>query len=108
MLLRLSPRLAALVVPGVPPELGLDPGHQLQRIEGLGEVVVRPQGQPHDLVHVLHPGSEHQDGEQVRLPDLLAQSEAVHIREHHIQDGQVKRRGGHTGQGVPRAAELVV
>ena len=95
------------VVAGVPPQLSFHPGHQLQGVEWLCEVVVRPQGQPHDLVHVLHLGGEHEDGEQVVLPDLLAQGEPVHVREHHVQNGQVQVGALHTGEGLLSGIKLV-
>ena len=91
-------RRAAGVVPGGPAQLALDPGHQFQRVEGFGDVIVRPQREPGDLVHILAPGGEHQDGEQMPLPDALAQREAVHVGQHHIQDRQVGRVGLHGGQ----------
>ena len=54
----------ALVVADVAPQLRLDPRHQLQRVERLGDVVVGTQGQAHDLVHVLHLGGQHDDGDR--------------------------------------------
>ena len=38
---------------GVPPQLALYPGDDLQGVEGLGDVVVRPDVQAQDLVGVL-------------------------------------------------------
>ena len=36
---------------GVAAEMGLDPGYQFRRIEGLGDVVVRSQAQPPNFIH---------------------------------------------------------
>ena len=96
-----------LVVPGGPPELGLDPGHQLQRIEGLGHIVVGPDGQAGDLVQVLHLGGEHDHREMVPLPDPPAEGEAVHAGHHHVQDCQVQRRFPDAGQRLPAVVELI-
>ena len=92
---RVSRTLTSLVIPFIATELGLDPCQQLQGIKRLGDIVVRPHGQAHDLVHILHLGGEHDNGIQVGFPYPLAEGEAVHIREHHVQDGQV-------GMGVLR------
>ena len=45
--------------------------------------------------------------EQVVLPDLLAQGEPVHVREHHVQNGQVQVGALHTGEGLLSGIELV-
>ena len=89
-----------LVVADVTPQLCFDPRHQFQRVERLGDVVVGAQGQAHDLVHVLHLGGQHDDGEQVLFADLLAQRKAVHVRQHHVQNRQIQRTAGHAVQRV--------
>ena len=103
----LLPGGSGVVVPGVPPQLGLHPGRQLQRVEGLCDVVVRPQGQTGDLVHILYPGGEHDDGKQVVLPDPLAQGKAVHVGEHDVQDSQIGRILLHMGQSRGRRPEFM-
>ena len=97
-------RLVRPIVAGVPPELGLDPGHQLQGIEGLGDIVVCADGQSHDLVHVPHLGGEHEHRKAVLPADLPAQGEARHVRQHYVQNGQVQPVVPHTGQGLRRRA----
>ena len=100
-------RPAARVVAGVAAQLGLDPGHQLQGVEGLCDIVVRPQGEAGDLVHVLHLGGQHENGKEMLLPDLLAKRESVHIGEHHVQNGQIRPLPRHAGQGLPAGAAFV-
>ena len=43
----------------IPAQVGLDPCHQLRRVEGFSDVVVRPQAQPPDFVHRLGAGGDH-------------------------------------------------
>ena len=95
------------VVPGVAPQLGLHPGHQFQRVEGFGDVVISPQGQPHDLVHILYTCRQHDNGKQVVLPDALAEGEPVHVRQHHIQDRQIKVLPLDAVQSVRAVVEFV-
>src|SRR5579864_434249 len=47
---------------GAAPEDRLDPAEELARIEGLGHIVVGPELQPHDPVHILAARGEHDDG----------------------------------------------
>ena len=44
-----------------PPQQGLDPGHDLQRIERLGDIIVSPRDQALNLVHVRCLGRNHQN-----------------------------------------------
>ena len=81
-------------VSGNAPEQGVHPGGQLRRGEGLGHIVIGPGHQPRDLVHFLGPGGEHDDADLfVSRPDAAADLEAVHIRQHDVQQG-------HTHVGV--------
>jgi hypothetical protein len=75
----------------------LDPGHQLTGAERLGQVVVRADRQPDELVHFLGPGGQHDDvgvGERAQRP---ADLHAVDARQHQVQDHHV---------GRPRAGKL--
>ena len=72
------------VVAFVPPQLGFHPGHQLQGEEGLGDVVVRPQGQAVDFVQLLPFGGEHDHRVLVPFPDAPAQLKAADFRQHHV------------------------
>ena len=89
---RFAPRLGRLRGGhGHPPDIGLDPGQQLPHGEGLGDIVVRPQLQTQDLVGLLLPGGEHEDGHgRPRLPDLPAHVKSVHPRQHQVQQDQVR------------------
>ena len=84
LLLRLSPSGEA----GIPAEVGLHPGHQLRRVEGLGDVVVRPQTQAPNLVRRLGAGGDHQNGHVDPVPDQAAHIAAIAPREHQIQQNQ--------------------
>ena len=42
-----------------------------------------------------------------RLPDPLAQGEAVHVRQHHVQDGQVQVLAPDAVQGVGAVVEFM-
>lgn len=66
---------APAVVAGIAPELGLDAGHHLKGVEGFGHIVVGPDGEAGDLVHVLGLCREHEDGEMPVLADLPAEGE---------------------------------
>ena len=61
-----------------------DTGLQLQNVEGLGDVVVRPALEADDLVRVLAFGGEHDDGHVGELPDLHARLEPVDLRHHQV------------------------
>ena len=98
--------LVSLVVAGVAAQLGFDPGHQLQRVEGLGNVVVRADGEAGDLVHVLRLGGEHEYREVVLLADFPAEGKAADVGEHHVQDGQVQSLVPHHGQRLGAGTAL--
>ena len=81
--------LQARVVPFVPAQLGLHPGHQLQRQEGLGYIVVRAHGKAGNLVRLLPLGRQHDDGVVVALPDPAADVQAACPGQHDVQDSKV-------------------
>ena len=54
-----------------------DPGHQLAGRERLDQVVVGPQLQPEDAVHLVVARREEEDGHRAAGPDLAADLEAV-------------------------------
>ena len=76
---------------GVAPELALDPCDDLDGIEGLGDVVVRPDVQPQDFVAVLALGGEQDDGHVAALPQLGRGADAVQAGHHHVQQDQIHR-----------------
>ena len=91
-----------LIHHGLPPELhlvvveldmGIHPGLDNHRAEGLGHVVHRPQQQPPLLVlDVRQAGQQdHRDKPgQLGALQLLQQGEAVHLGHHHVQQDQGK------------------
>ena len=84
--------------PGIPAEVGLDPGGELRRVKWLGDVVVRPQAQPTNLVHRLGAGGDHKDGHIDPVPNQAADVVAIASREHQVQQDQAKipvQRLGH-------------
>ncbi len=71
-------------------DVGLDPGQQLPHGEGLGDIVVRAQLQAQDLVGLLLPGGEHQNGGGAALlPDGSADVKAIALGQHQVQQNQI-------------------
>src|ERR1700730_338554 len=64
--------------------------HQLARIEGLAEVVVRSQLDSHDPVNSIPARREHQDRSIVRLSQLAQDVEAADARQHRIENQNFK------------------
>ena len=73
-----------------PAQQGPHPGLQLQNVEGLGDVVVRPALEADDLVGVLAAGGEHDDGHVGELPDAHTGLEPVDLGHHQIQDNEIE------------------
>ena len=73
----------------IPPQLAADPGRHLHRVEGLGDVVVRPHVQPQDLIRVLALGGQQDHRHIAHLPELRKGGDAVHLRHHDVQQHQV-------------------
>ena len=82
-------RLALARRPGAAQQ-GPHPGLQLQDVEGLGDIVVRPALKADDLVRVLAAGGEHDDGHVGELSDAHAGLEPVDLGHHQVQDDQVE------------------
>src|SRR3954447_605438 len=61
---------------------------ELARVEGLRHVVVGADLEPDDLVDVLVTRREHQHRHVARLPDALADLDAVDVGQHQIQDDE--------------------
>ena len=87
---------------------GLQPRHQLARLEGLGQVVVGAELQADDAVHDLAARGEHDDRQVALLADGAAQLEAVHLGQHHVEDGGVEAalRAAAPGPALGRVALL--
>jgi hypothetical protein len=66
------------------------PGQKFHGHERLGDVIVRADVQPGDLINVLGFGRQHDDGELAALvPQLHHHGDAVHHGHHHIHNGQM-------------------
>jgi len=73
-----------------PPQHRLDARHQLPRIERFGQVVVRADFQPHDALHVVALGGEHDDRQGFpAAAQAPAYRQAVLAGQHEIEDHQV-------------------
>ena len=75
---------------GIPAQLGADPGKDLDGVEGLGDVVVRPHIEPQHLVGILALGSQQDDGYVAFLPQLGGGGDAVHLRHHDIHEDEME------------------
>ena len=73
----------------VPPQLAADPGSHLHRVEGLGDVVVRPHVEAQDLIRVLALGSQQDHRHVTHLPELCQSGNPVHLRHHNVQQHQM-------------------
>ena len=73
----------------IPVQLGPDPGQQLHRVKGLGNIVVGSHIQPQHLVRVLGLGRQQDHRQIVALPQPGHGGDAVHSRHHHVQQHQV-------------------
>ena len=76
-----------------PAQLHPDAGKELQHAEGLGHIVVGATVQPHHLVVLGALGSEHDDGDGGGAPvltELFQNGEAVLLRQHDVQQHQLR------------------
>ena len=69
---------------------GLDPGHQLEVVERLGDVVVGAELQALDLVHRVVAGGQHHDRDVGERPDLADHLEAVDVGQADVQQHDVR------------------
>ena len=89
------------------PQDGLHARDQLARLEGLGQVVVGTEFESDHAVHHVAAGGQHDDRDVAFLADLAAQRKAVHLGEHHVEDGGVVAFGAELGEAVARAGGAV-
>ena len=92
---------------GSPAQNRPDAGHHLHHAEGLGEVIVSPQIQPHHLVILRPTGGSNDDrdaGGGGIAPEGFENFDTVHPGQHNIQQGQVKVV---LGNQVRRGAAIV-
>src|SRR5579884_1283200 len=78
----------------------LDPRDQLAWIERLRQVVEGADLEPDDLVDVLVAGGQHQDREVGRLPNPLADLDAVDVGEHQVEHDERRLLDRDLGEGV--------
>src|ERR1035438_185785 len=77
--------------PARAPQQRLDARAQFARAEGLGDVIVRAQFQPHHFFGFVRFGRQHQDRRfQPRAPQFPAHLEPVLARQHHVQQNQIE------------------
>ena len=91
----------------------LDAPEQFARVEGLGDVVIGPEFQPDDAVHVLAARGEHDDRHLRVRPQLAAQCQPVLARQHQVEHDQIDMRALHDAAhllavGHRGGAELVL
>ena len=82
-------RLVHTAEGGVPPQMGTHPGYQLHGIEGLGDVIVRSDVQPQNLVAGFAFGCEKQHRNVGVLPDFHRGGDSVHYRHHNVHQYQM-------------------
>ena len=73
-----------------PAEKGPNAGLQFQNVEWLGDIVIRPALKSHQLVGILPPGSEDDNGHSGKFPNAHTGLKPVQPRHHQIQQDQVK------------------
>ena len=83
-----------------PPEERPDPGRQLAQAERLGDVVVGAELQPDDLVELGVLGRQHDDRHARLGADDAADLDARQLREHQVQEDEVRSLGPEHGQGL--------
>ena len=69
---------------------GVDAGQQLARIEGFRQIVVGPHFQSDDAVDLVALGGEHDNRHGGFLADLAADVDAVHPRQHEVEQDEVR------------------
>lgn len=74
--------------------------HHLHRIEGLGDIVVRPEIEAENFVVVLAFGRENENGHLAEAPQGPRHLIAREPGHHHVQNGQVRGFGAGLGQGL--------
>jgi hypothetical protein len=79
----------------------LDAAEELAWIEGLGDIVIRAELEPHDAVDILATGGEHDDRYLRARAQLAAQRQAVFARQHQVEHQQVNMRALHDAAHFP-------
>ena len=73
----------------IAPELCLDSGEDLKRIEGLRDIIVRADGETEDLVVVLALGGDEDDRDVALLAQLCRRRHAVHAGHHDVHEHEL-------------------
>jgi hypothetical protein len=78
---------------------GADARQQFARLERLGQVIVCAELQAHDAVHRVALGGEHQYRHLGHSSDAsgahaAAHLQAIHVRQHQVEDDEVRHRAG--------------
>ncbi len=71
---------------GAASQHGANAGSKLQRIEWLGEIVIRAEVEPFDFVAIIVESGQYDDWHIGALADAPADSAAVEAGEHHVED----------------------
>ena len=66
-----------------------DAGHQLARVEGLGDIVIRPHLEADDSLGIFGAGCQKDDGDIAVGTNMAAQAQAVLARHHDVQNDEV-------------------
>jgi hypothetical protein len=74
-----------------------DPGDQLAGVERLSQIIVRPDLQPDDAIHLIAAGGEHEHGYFALFANSLQGLESIAARKHHIQNDQRVGSGARLG-----------
>src|SRR5438132_2353058 len=83
------------------PEHRTDPGDELLRAEGLGEVVVRAELQADELVGLLAAAREHDDGDRRLATDRAGDVEAIDLGKPEIEHHEIGPRRAEDGERGP-------
>ena len=86
---------------GIAAQLAADPGQDLHGDEGLGDVIVGAHIQAQNLILGLGLGSQENDGDVGKFPDLSGGGDAVHLGHHDVQKDQVQILLPGQFQGLP-------
>ena len=76
----------ALFLLGDAPQDRPGPGHDLRRAEGLDDIIVGADIQPHDFIRILTPGRNHDHRHLRHGPDGFAHGKPVFSRHHNVQE----------------------
>jgi hypothetical protein len=84
-----------------------DPRHELAGAERLAHVIVGTGVEGRDLVVLLAPGREHDDGDSAPLPQATDDLEPVHVRQAEVDDDDVREPRADFYQAVGARRGLV-